>query len=87
MYERTSTVVLDAYTGPLVRAYLARLESRLAERGLEAPLHVMQSSGGVVTARSPSERPVQTLLSGPVGGTMGLVAMARLLDRPNLIAC
>ena len=50
-----------------------------------SPLHVMQSSGGVVTARSARERPVQTLLSGPVGGSMGLVALARLLDRPNLI--
>jgi N-methylhydantoinase A len=84
-YERTSTAVLDAYTGPSVRAYLERLEGQLGERGLEAPLHVMQSSGGVVTARSARERPVQTLLSGPVGGTMGLVALARLLDRPNLI--
>ena len=84
-YERTSTAVLDAYTGRSVRAYLERLEEQLGERGLEAPLHVMQSSGGVVTARSARERPVQTLLSGPVGGTMGLVALSRLLDRPNLI--
>jgi N-methylhydantoinase A len=84
-YERTSTAVLDAYTGPSVRAYLERLEGQLGERGLEAPLHVMQSSGGVVTARSARERPVQTLLSGPVGGTMGLVALARMLGRPNLI--
>ena len=45
----------------------------------------MQSSGGVVTAESARERPLQTLLSGPVGGTMGLVALSRLLDRPNLI--
>src|SRR5947208_8680910 len=57
----------------------------MAERGLSDPVHVMQSSGGVVTARSARERPVQTLLSGPVGGTMGLVALARLLERPNLI--
>jgi N-methylhydantoinase A len=84
-YERTSTAVLDAYTGPAVRGYLERLERQLEERGLDAPLHVMQSSGGVVTARSARERPVQTLLSGPVGGSMGLVALARLLDRPNLI--
>jgi N-methylhydantoinase A len=84
-YERTSTAVLDAYTGPAVRGYLERLERQLDERGLDAPLHVMQSSGGVVTARSARERPVQTLLSGPVGGSMGLVALARLLDRPNLI--
>jgi N-methylhydantoinase A len=46
---------------------------------------VMQSSGGVVTAESARERPLQTLLSGPVGGTMGLVALARALERPNLI--
>jgi N-methylhydantoinase A len=84
-YERTSTAVLDAYIGPSVRSYLERLEEQLVERGLEAPLHVMQSSGGVVTAKSARERPVQTLLSGPVGGTMGLVALSRLLDRPNLI--
>ena len=84
-YERTSTAVLDAYTGPAVRRYLERLEHQLHERGLRAPLHVMQSSGGVVTARSARERPVQTLLSGPVGGSMGLVALARLLGRPNLI--
>ena len=45
----------------------------------------MQSSGGVVTARVARERPLQTLLSGPVGGTMGLVALARTLGRPNLI--
>jgi N-methylhydantoinase A len=84
-YERTSSAVLDAYTGAAVRRYLERLEARLAERGLAVPLHVMQSSGGVVTAPSARERPVQTLLSGPVGGTMGLVALARLLGRPNLI--
>ena len=41
-YERTSTAVLDAYTGRSVRAYLERLEEQLGERGLDAPLHVMQ---------------------------------------------
>jgi hypothetical protein len=58
-YERTSTAVLDAYTGPAVRGYLVRLERQLDERGLDAPLHVMQSSDGVVTPRSARERPVQ----------------------------
>ena len=64
-YERTSTAVLDAYTGRSVRAYLERLEEQLGERGLDAPLHVMQSSGGVVTAHSARERPVQTPPLGP----------------------
>ncbi len=84
-YERTSSAVIDAYTAPIVRRYLERLESELQSRGLSVPLHVMQSSGGIVTAESARELTLQTLLSGPVGGTMGGVALARLLDRPNLI--
>jgi N-methylhydantoinase A len=84
-YERTSSSVIDAYTAPIVRRYLERLESELRARGLGVPLHVMQSSGGIVTAESARELTLQTLLSGPVGGTMGGVALSRLLDRPNLV--
>ncbi len=84
-YERTSSAVLDAYTSPVVRRYLDRLEGALHERGLAVPLHVMQSSGGIVTAQSARQLSLQTLLSGPVGGTMGGVALARMLGRPNLI--
>jgi len=84
-YERTSSAVLDAYTSPIVRRYLDRLEGELQARGLRVPLHVMQSSGGIVTATSARRTSLQTLLSGPVGGTMGGVALARMLGRPNLI--
>ena len=84
-YERTSSTVLDAYTSPIVRRYLDRLEHELGDRGLRVPLHVMQSSGGIVTAQSARDRSLQTLLSGPVGGTTGGVALARMLGRPNLI--
>ena len=84
-YERTSSAVVEAYTAPVIRRYLGRLQDEMKSQGLTVPLHVMQSSGGVVTAESARERPLQTLLSGPVGGTMGLVALARTLGRPNLI--
>lgn len=84
-YERTSSAVLDAYSAPIVRRYLERLEDELSGRGLGEPLHVMQSSGGILTAEGARTHPLQTLLSGPVGGTMGGVALARLVDRPNLI--
>jgi N-methylhydantoinase A len=84
-YERTSSAVLDAYTSPIVRRYLDRLEGELGNRGLTVPLHVMQSSGGIVTAQTARQVSLQTLLSGPVGGTMGGVALARMLGRPNLI--
>jgi N-methylhydantoinase A len=84
-YERTSSAVLDAYTAPIVQRYLEDLETKLRNNGLSVPMHVMQSSGGIVTSQSARDLSLQTLLSGPVGGTMGGVALARLLDRPNLI--
>ncbi len=84
-YERTSTTVLDAYTAPIVRTYLEELSTGLAADGMGVPLHIMQSSGGIITAGAAREHTVQTLLSGPVGGTMGGVSLARLTGRPNLI--
>jgi N-methylhydantoinase A len=84
-YERTSSAVVEAYTGPVVRNYLLDLEEKLADRGVEAPLHIMQSSGGVLTAESARKRPLQTLLSGPVGGAMGDVELAGVSGNRNLI--
>ncbi|MEV4222623.1 hydantoinase/oxoprolinase family protein [Nonomuraea sp. NPDC049725] len=86
-YERTSSAVLEAYTGPVVRRYLADIERRFAGRGLTVPVHVMQSSGGLVNASYAMRRPLQTLLSGPVGGTMGGVAAARLLGGRRNVIC
>ena len=84
-YERTSTTVLDAYTAPIVRTYLEELATGLATDGMTVPLHIMQSSGGIITAKAARELTVQTLLSGPVGGAMGGVSLARLMGHQNLI--
>src|ERR1700722_3257212 len=84
-YERTSSAVIESYTGPIVRRYLIDLEQRLQDRGVSVPLHVMQSSGGILTAESARQRPLQTLLSGPVGGAMACAELSRQTGRPNLI--
>jgi N-methylhydantoinase A len=84
-YERTSSAVVESYTGPIVRRYLVDLEQRLADKGLGVPLHVMQSSGGILTAESARRRPLQTLLSGPVGGAIACAELSRQIGRPNLI--
>ena len=84
-YERTASAVMDAYIAPSVSRYMADLSTRLGTHGISAPLLVMQSNGGVISARSASERPLQTLLSGPVGGAAGGAALSEILDRPNLI--
>ncbi|MFL5929130.1 MAG: hydantoinase/oxoprolinase family protein [Gaiellaceae bacterium] len=84
-YERASTAVLNAYVAPRVEGYLRNLEDELHGRGAAATLHVMQSNGGITTAAKARRQPVQTLLSGPVGGTIGGAALSRATGRPNLL--
>src|SRR5262249_15603514 len=70
---------------PVLERYIARLRSAMDGRGLAVPLHVMQSSGGMLTAAAAAVRPIQTVLSGPVGGTMGGAALARITGSENLL--
>jgi N-methylhydantoinase A len=84
-YERSSTTALNAYIAPKVDRYLRSLITRLRDDGFASALHIMQSSGGVTTADVARQKPVQALLSGPVGGTVGGARLADALDRPNLM--
>ena len=84
-YERASSAIMNAYIAPVVQRYLSRLETELTEFGVDAAVHVMQSSGGIIRAKTAREQPVHTLLSGPVGGTIGGVALSKLTGRPNLL--
>ena len=69
-YERTSTTVVSAYTSPIIINYLTNLQNSLKTEGINVPILIMQSNGGVVSAEFAKKNPVQTLLSGPVGGTI-----------------
>lgn len=77
-YERTSTTVLNAYVGPLVRRYLVSLENLLGKAGFRGTFRVMQSNGGVMSADSAKKMPVTMMESGPVAG---VIAAARLGER------
>ena len=75
-YERFSTTAANAYLGPKLSIYLARLSERADEAGLPAPL-VMQSSGGVMEIDGAGARAVACVLSGPAGGVVGAAFLAR----------
>ena len=79
-YERTSTVVVNAYVGQVMNRYLGELEQSLGEG-----LRVMQSSGGSITARLAAEQPVRTILSGPAGGVVGAFHVAVQAGFPDII--
>ncbi len=85
-FDRTSTTVMDGYLAPVVRRYLETLIGELQHRlPADQTLHVMESNGGVMSAASASRTPLQTLLSGPVGGAIGGRALAEKTGRKNLI--
>ncbi len=79
-YERTSTVVVNSYVGPVMARYLTQLESVLG-RGLR----IMQSSGGSITASLAAEQPVRTILSGPAGGVVGAFYTGAQAGYPDII--
>ncbi len=74
-YERGSTVALNAYLAPRLQKYIQALEGGLAK--LRTSLSIMQSSGGILSAASAAREPVRTILSGPAGGVIGALSVAR----------
>jgi N-methylhydantoinase A len=84
-YERTSTTVVNGYLLPVMRRYLANLASGLRRIGVDAPLLIVASNGGVVGARQAGERPAFAVGSGPAAGVMGAARLGGAIDVTNLI--
>ena len=70
-FERTSTTSINAASVPIITSYLDFLSSELRNMGLVRDLCVMQSNGGVITAKVARHLPVRTVMSGPSGGVVG----------------
>ena len=100
-YERTSTVVINAYLQPLMGRYLNRLSKAGSDTQPNNPpkdrntqhktpstglaLRVMQSSGGSISADLAAVEPVRTILSGPSGGVVGALRSALTSGFANII--
>ncbi|GAB1265596.1 hydantoinase/oxoprolinase family protein [Aurantivibrio infirmus] len=80
-YERGIATWLNAYLGPLIEKYLANLESAVSP----APLAIMQSSGGTISAKQASQRAVNLLLSGPAGGLAAAKYFKQFCDTEGLL--
>jgi N-methylhydantoinase A len=97
-YERTSTVVINAYLQPVMQRYLDNLQQscrRDVARNVSLSttrtarstrIFVMQSSGGITSVSSAIREPVRTVLSGPAGGVVGAAATARASGFDRIIA-
>ncbi|WP_370326655.1 hydantoinase/oxoprolinase family protein [Euzebya sp.] len=75
-YERTVTTVANGYVQPQVSRYITNLAGQLADSGVDGPLYILRSDGGLASAEVATANPVNMLLSGPAGGVAGAAWVA-----------
>jgi len=93
-YERTSTVVVNAYLQPLMQSYMEKLAARpqssdrpaVRRNPRQSRIFVMQSSGGITALQSAAREPVRTVLSGPAGGLVGAASTAARSGFVNILS-
>ncbi len=84
-YERTSTTVVNSALLPIMRAYLQRIGGALRSMNVQGSLQIMQSNGGLTAPEVVADRPVTTVLSGPVGGVLGGIFVGQQASETSLI--
>jgi len=77
-YERTETTVVNSYVRPVVSTYISNLQNELKSRmGSDVMLQILRSDGGLSSAQSAMDKPVNLLMSGPAGGVSGALWVAK----------
>jgi len=85
-YERTSTTIINAYAGRVVRDYVTNLGQLLRQNGYQGALLVMQGYGGLLPDHEAAERAVGMLECGPVAGVIGSKLLGDIMGDVNIIA-
>jgi len=85
-YRRLVVAGFDGYVKPVVTNYLNDLIVQLQAAKVNAPLHVMQSHGGVGGVENVIERPVGTVLSGLAAGVIGAANVGASAGFPDCIS-
>lgn len=85
-YERTSTVSLNAAVAPVVSRYVENLEKKIHDAlGIDCGMNLMKSSGGLMPSIQVHTRAVETVLSGPAAGAIGVSYFGNIAGYDNLI--
>ena len=84
-FERFSTAVINATAVPPVQRYMRELERSLVRLNLDAPLQIMQSNGGVISAKVAGRFPVRLASSGPAAGVKGAAILAARAGCSNIV--
>src|SRR2546429_8671155 len=84
-YERVTATALNAYLGPVMGGYLARLDTSLKDLGYRHGLQITQCGGGTVPVARAGEAPLLTLDSGPVSGVTASMFLGAAMGERNII--
>ncbi len=84
-YERTSTTVINGYIRPVVETYLTQLGKELKELGINVPLTIMQSNGGLAAVEMATTKPIYCIESGPAAGVVGAYHVGKRLGIDQLM--
>jgi N-methylhydantoinase A len=85
-YDRMSTTLADAFLKTLVDEYIGNVADGLAPIGFDGNFLIMKSNGGLVDHRAAAAKPVDLMVSGPVGGVLSALFFGRLTGREHLIS-
>jgi N-methylhydantoinase A len=85
-FERTSTVVANAYVGPRVHRYLEEIDQQAKREGFAGKFMVVQSTGGLYSLNEAKRDCVRMMESGPAAGVIGTQAMCEIVGIKNAIA-
>lgn len=85
-FGRVSTTVVNAAVVPVVDRYLAGIERDLHRGRFPAPLHIMQSNGGLIRSENAKKHPVHIIESGPAAGVIAAAFLGKLAGFDNVLA-
>ncbi len=84
-YERSTTILSDAFLKPIITRHVKEIKSRLEKTGLTANFAFMKTNGGLMTLDSAGNNAVHTLNSGPAGGVVAAHSLASQLGLKNVL--
>ena len=84
-YERTVFAIINLFIQKDVKNYLQTLNKKIHQQGVNLSPLVTTSNAGITSLENASERPVQTLFSGPASGALGAAKIAEGTNNLNAI--